>query len=56
MMGAERFFTSATKAGLASTILTPDFFSASIPFRSASSHEAPASRAMCSPDSFSIAS
>src|SRR5712691_2008182 len=56
MIGAERFFTSATKAGLALTILTPDFFSASIPFWSASSHDLPARRAMCSPEIFSIAS
>src|SRR6266478_4647657 len=56
MMGAERFCTSATKAGLALTILTPDFFSASMPFLSASSHEAPARRARCSPESFAIAS
>src|SRR3984893_18523716 len=46
-MGAERFWTSATKAGLALTILTPDFFSASRPFLSASSHEAPGRLAMC---------
>src|SRR5262249_29365894 len=53
-MGAERFCTSATKAGLAFTIFTPDFFKASRPFLSASSHEAPASRARCSPESFSM--
>jgi hypothetical protein len=53
-MGAERFWTSATKAGLALTIFTPDFLSASMPFLSASSHDAPASRAMCSPESFSM--
>src|SRR5215510_11762921 len=50
-MGAERFCTSATKAGLAWTILTPDFCSASRPFLSASSQDWPASRARCSPES-----
>src|SRR5713101_8472415 len=55
-MGAERFLTSATSSGLALTIFTPDFFSASMPFRSASSHEAPARRAMCSPEIFAMAS
>src|SRR5204863_1813348 len=44
MIGAERFFTSATNAASAVTILTPDCFRASMPFRSAASHEAPARR------------
>src|SRR5262249_21757018 len=55
-IGAERFFTSATKAGLACTILTPDFLSASMPLASASSHDLPARRAMYSPEIFSSAS
>src|SRR6267378_474381 len=55
-MGAERLRTSATNSASAFTIFTPDFLSCSIPLRSASSHDAPASRAMCSPEIFSIAS
>src|SRR5262245_40069858 len=49
MSGAERFRTSAAKAASAFTTLMPAFFAASRPLRSASSHETPAIRAMCSP-------
>src|SRR5207244_2324534 len=56
MIGAERFFTSATRAASALTILTPDFLSASKPFWSASSQDRPACRAIHSPEIFSIAS
>ena len=55
-IGAERFCTSATNAGLALTILTPDFWSASKPFLSASSQDRPARRAMCSPESLVMTS
>src|SRR5207249_1728869 len=49
MIGADRFFTSATRAASALTILTPDFLSASKPFWSASSQDRPACRAIHSP-------
>src|SRR3954469_19955695 len=45
MIGWERLRTSATKAGWACTILTFAFFSASMPFWSAASHDCPFERA-----------